>query len=212
MAATSCLSHKGSFTVILLHHGSTRLQLQPHPWGHHNHIQGVTRNRLAVEMPSVDSWCLFLDVNGDVGERFSCGRGFHPDPESREPFNHSTWFLSLEFCTSWIKSLKSLRLIFITWNLHIMNQNQVAYLLYCSCSNYFSSVEHFEPRISIAHVQFFRLQVPFSPKFEADFWPDERLEQVSNLITVFYFQDLFSWFSFSGKPSEKKPSILWQQF
>jgi len=35
-------------------------------------------------------------------------------------------------------------------------------------------------------------QVPFSPKFEADFWPDERLEQASILITVFYFQDLFS--------------------
>ena len=163
-------------------------------------------------MPSVDSWCLFLDVNGDVGERFSCGRGFHPDPESREPFNHSTWFLSLEICTSWIKSLKSLRLIFITGILHIMNQNQVAYLLYRSCSNYFSSVEHFEPRISIAHVQFFRLQVPFSPKFEADFWPDERLEQASILITVFYFQDLFSWFSFSGKPSERKPLIFGSSF
>ena len=93
-----------------------------------------------------------------------------------------------------------------------MNQNQVAYLLYRSCSNHFSSVEHFEPRISIAHVQFFRLQVPFSPKFEADFWPDERLEQVSNLITVFYFQDLFSWFSFSGKPSERKPLIFGSSF
>ena len=137
-------------------------------------------------MPSVDSWCLFLDVNGDVGERFSCGRGFHPDPESREPFNHSTWFLSLEFCTSWIKSLKSLSLIFITQNLHIMNQNQVAYLLYRSSSNYFSSVEHFEPRILIAHVQFFPLQVPFSPKFEADFWPDERLEQASILVTLLF--------------------------
>ena len=46
--------------------------------------------------------------------------------------------------------------------------------------------------ILIFDVKLFPLQVPFSPKFEADFWPDERLEQVSNLITVFYFQDLFS--------------------
>ena len=66
--------------------------------------------------------------------------------------------------------------------------------------------------ILIFDVKLFPLQVPFFPKFEADFWPDERLEQASILITVFYFQDLFSWFSFSGKPSEKKPSILWQQF
>ena len=66
--------------------------------------------------------------------------------------------------------------------------------------------------ILIFVVKLFPLQVPFSPKFEADFWPDERLVQASILITVFYFQDLFSWFSFSGKPSERKPLIFGSSF
>ena len=40
--------------------------------------------------------------------------------------------------------------------------------------------------ILIFVVKLFPLQVPFSPKFEADFWPDERLEQASILVTLWF--------------------------
>ena len=53
------------------------------------------------------------------------------------------------------------------------------------------------------------LQVPISPKFEANFWPDERLEQVR--IPLSCWRPFFNC-SVSGKPTEKKSTILWQQF
>ena len=53
------------------------------------------------------------------------------------------------------------------------------------------------------------LQVPISPKFEANFWPDERLEQVR--IPLSCWRPFFNC-SVSGEPAEKKSTILWQQF
>lgn len=78
--------------------------------------------------------------------------------------NHSGWFLLLKICTSWIRT-KSLifyiahpQIIFFRQTLWAKDPNS----------------------------QFFPLQVPFSPKFEADFWPDERLEQASILVTLLF--------------------------
>ena len=81
--------------------------------------------------------------------------------------NHSGWFLLLKICTSWIRT-KSL--IFYIAHPHII----------------FHPLNTLSQGSIIAHVQFFPLQVPFSPKFEADFWPDERLEQASILVTLFF--------------------------
>ena len=55
----------------------------------------------------------------------------------------------------------------------------------------------------------FLFQVPISPKFEANFWPDERLEQVKRQSCRTLDPPSPPP---SGEPAEKKPSILWQQF